>query len=199
MIRTFCLFVLGWLAFAACQKEINRDLPPSAAVQAPVNGFINYTIKKGEQYCDKSSFKGIETSEMKFIVKFDSSAVYQTADPANQYDINKLFGFSDNNGPHHVFSARIGWRWSDNALRLFGYIYNESKVEYKELAPVAIGKEIACSIKVTATSYIFSVDGVMLSMQRLSTTPQAKGYQLYPYFGGDEVAPHDIRISIKQL
>jgi hypothetical protein len=133
------------------------------------------------------------------MVKFDSSAIYQTIDPSNQYDINKLFGFSDNNGPHHVFSARIGWRWSDNALRLFGYIYNNGVQENKEIAAIPIGKEIGCKIKTTSANYIFTVDGNTIAMPRLSTTPLAKGYQLYPYFGGDELAPHDITILIKEL
>jgi hypothetical protein len=33
----------------------------------------------------------------------------------------------------------------------------------------------------------------------MATTPKGQGYQLYPYFGGDETAPHDINIWIKNL
>jgi len=36
-------------------------------------------------------------------------------------------------------------------------------------------------------------------MPRESTTTMAEGYQLYPYFGGDETAPHDIFIWIEKL
>jgi hypothetical protein len=35
-------------------------------------------------------------------------------------------------------------------------------------------------------------------MPRLASTRKAKGYQLYPYFGGDEVAPHLINIWVKE-
>jgi hypothetical protein len=201
MFRSICLLCISAFTLVSCQKEIG-DLPPvqPAASPAPqTTGFISYKIRQGEQFSDKSAIKAVETAEMKFIVKFDSSSIYQCIDPANQYDINKLFGFSDNNGPHHVFSARIGWRWSDNALRLFGYIYNNGVQENKEIAAIAIGKEINCRIKATSTSYIFTVDGTAVTMPRLSTTPLAKGYQLYPYFGGDELAPHDITIQIKEL
>jgi hypothetical protein len=38
-----------------------------------------------------------------------------------------------------------------------------------------------------------------LTLPRTSTTPLAKGYLLYPYFGGDETAPHAIKIAIKSL
>jgi hypothetical protein len=201
MFRLTCLLFISAFALVSCQKEIGDPAPvqPATAPTPSVTGFISYKIKQGEQFCDKNVLKAVETSEMKFLVKFDSSAIYQTIDPSNQYDINKLFGFSDNNGLHHVFSARIGWRWSDNALRLFGYIYNNGVQENKEIAAVSIGKEINCKIKSTSTNYIFTVDGNTIAMPRLSTTPMAKGYQLYPYFGGDELAPHDITILIKEL
>ncbi|MBD0352813.1 MAG: hypothetical protein ICV65_16845, partial [Flavisolibacter sp.] len=44
---------------------------------------------------------------------------------------------------------------------------------------------------------IFTINDERTAMPRLSTTPRAKGYLLYPYFGGDEVAPHDVTIRIK--
>jgi hypothetical protein len=200
MYRKFCLALLSVILFASCQKEIDDPKPIQAT--SPLvqpGGFISYKIRQGEQFCDKSGIKSIETSEMKFVVKFDSSAIYQTINPANQYDINKLFGFSDNNATHHLFSARIGWRWSDNALRLFGYVYNNGIQENKEIVAVTIGQEISCSIKCNTTNYTITANGNTITMPRLSTTPLAKGYQLYPYFGGDELAPHDITILIKEL
>jgi hypothetical protein len=39
---------------------------------------------------------------------------------------------------------------------------------------------------------------VPLSLSTFST-PKGKGYRLYPYFGGDETAPHDISIWVKDL
>ena len=135
---------------------------------------------------------------MKFTVRFDSSAIYQTTDRENQYDINKLYGFSDNNMDHHQYSARFGWRWSDGALRLFAYVYNEGKVESKELSAVNIGEEIHCSIKVQSDTYLFSLNNQLTEMPRKSTTLTGKGYQLYPYFGGDELAPHEVDIWIKR-
>ena len=161
--------------------------------------FIKYIIQKGNQYCDGNGYKEVELSEMKFIVRFDSSAIYETRLTENQQDINKLYGFSDNNADHHQYSARIGWRWSDHALRLFAYVYNEGAVSSKELTAVAIGAEINCSIKAAGSNYLFTINGTTTSMPRLATTEKAKGYQLYPYFGGDEVAPHEINIWVKPL
>jgi hypothetical protein len=142
-------------------------------------------------------YKPVTISEMKFVVRFDSSSIYSAQLGENQYDINKLYGFSDNNEDHHQFSARFGWRWSDSALRLFAYVYNKGVVSSKELGKIRIGTDINCSIQVADSNYIFKLNGASAQMPRMSTTPQGSGYQLYPYFGGNEVAPHDINIWIK--
>lgn len=189
------------LLIASCSKKSDTTAAPTVPpVSNPTNNsFTVYTIDQGAHYAGGNIYKALDLTEQKFIVRFDSSAIYQTVDPANQYDINKLYGFSDNNALHQDFSARIGWRWSDGALRLFGYVYNNSVRDSKELAAVAIGSEVNCSIKVTPTSYRFTVNNAIDSLPRTSTTATAKGYQLYPYFGGNETAPHQVKIWIKEL
>jgi hypothetical protein len=187
LMAAVCLLML----FSSCRKET-----PSQYLST--SGFKQYTIQRGQHYATENPVKAVETAEMKFTVKFDSSAIYQTANPENQYDINKLYGFSDNGDQHHSFSARIGWRWSDGALRLFAYTYNKGVRAEKELGAFAIGSDLACSIKVEGEVYRFTVNGKTGTMPRLSQTPIGKGYQLYPYFGGDEPAPHEVRIWIRE-
>lgn len=89
----------------------------------------------------RAPFAPVEYAELKFVVKFDSSAIYNTVDPSNQYDINKLYGFSDNDSLHQRYSARFGWRWSDNALRIFAYVYNSGVRSSKELGAILPGTE----------------------------------------------------------
>jgi len=36
-------------------------------------------------------------------------------------------------------------------------------------------------------------------MSRASTTTEAEGYKLFPYFGGDESAPHTISIWMQEF
>lgn len=196
-MKAILITIAAALLFSNCRKTADTIFEKDTSVNS--YQFVKYTIKKGNHYCEGNIFKQIEISEMKFAVRFDSSAVYQTTFPENQYDINKLYGFSDNNSAHHQFSARFGWRWSDNALRLFAYVYNNGAVTSKELTSIAIGIEISCSIKVTSTNYIFTVNDGVYQLPRTATTAKAKGYQLYPYFGGDEVAPHDVNIWVKSL
>ena len=134
-----------------------------------------------------------------FLARFDSSAIYQTHNAHNQYDINKLYGFSDNDGEHHQYSARFGWRWSDGALRLFASVYNDGQVATKELGVVPIGADINCRLIVTGNSYRFYGNEQTAELPRTSTTPKGSGYRLYPYFGGDEPAPHEISVWINPL
>lgn len=187
--------------FASCSKKVENIIAGvSTKGSAIAQGqYVKFTIAKGEQYCDRNFYTATNYQKLSFSVMFDSSAIYQTIDPSNQKDINKLFGFSDNNAQHHLFSARFGWRWSNNAIRLFAYIYNNGTMSFKELGTVPIGVENSCSIKVTKDSYVFTLNQAETLMPRTSTTPTAEGYKLYPYFGGTETAPHTISIAIKEL
>src|SRR5437763_125948 len=131
-MKAIFLFLVAILFLAGCNKVADSIIDKGLSNSTNSNQFTLYTIKQGQQYCDKNSYQSVELNEMKFIVKFDSSAIYQTQSTENQYDINKLYGFSDNNADHHSYSARFGWRWSDHALRLFAYVYNEGSVSSKE-------------------------------------------------------------------
>jgi hypothetical protein len=183
-------------SFASCSKS-GADIISNHSISFPAT-FQLHHIPQGQHSSDQSVFIQTMYDELKFTVKFDSTAVYKTAIPENQYDINKLYGFSDNNAQHHEFSARIGWRWSEGALRLFGYIYNNGIRSSEELTTISIGDEHNCSVKVSSGSYIFTINGVSKAMPRSSAASNAKGYKLFPYFGGDETAPHDIHIWIKE-
>jgi hypothetical protein len=191
------------LLLSSCQKTAEAIIEKEANATnstTTVDGFTKYTIPKGAHYAAGNAYKTVEATALKFVVKFDSSAIYQSVTEENQFDINKLYGFSDNKAAHHSFSARFGWSWTAGALRLYGYVYNGGKVSSKEIAVVPIGQEIVCAIQVTATTYQFLVNGDMVaSLERKAETPKAQGYLLYPYFGGDEVAPHDVNIWIKNL
>lgn len=194
------LLLLSFLQ--GCKKELVTYMGPPKPVEVPAKPalpFVEYTIKEGEQYCDKNDLTQVEYTEQKFWVRFDSSAVYRTIDPGNQFDINKLYGFSDNKADHHDYSARFGWRWSENALRLFAYVYNSGQRSSQEIGAVAIGKEHYCSIRVAGDHYVFTLNNTVVSMPRTAPMPSAVGYKLFPYFGGDELAPHQVKIWIKEL
>jgi len=189
-------FVCAVLLLTSCHKAITDSSLPNVVIDTA--GFTKYTITAGAHYAINDVYKPVETTHFYFTVQFDRSAIYQSFNPENQYDINKLYGFSDNDNGHHQYSARFGWRWSDSALHLFAYVYNEGKVVSQELGIVPLGTKIRCGIDVTADTYVFSCNGYKQTLPRKSVTSKAEGYLLYPYFGGDEVAPHTVNIWIKE-
>lgn len=187
------------LIFTSCNKTVDNLIQKKLTSAPQTSGFTTYTIRQGEHYADYNTFTPIETAALEFVAKFDSSAIYSSKEAVNQYDINKLYGFSDNNAHHHQYSARFGWSWTQNKLHLYAYVYNEGAVVKEDLDIVPIGSEISCSIRVQNEKYIFTVNNKSIAVSRKSTTEKAKGYLLYPYFGGDETAPHNVTIQIKNL
>lgn len=195
-MKTLALLAIVAIAsLASCKKAIESLLKKPANVDA--NGFTEYVIKTGNQSSEQSTYNTVDLQEMNFSVRFDESAIYSTQFAENKVDVNKLYGFSDNGAQHHEFSARFGWRYMDGKLTLHAYTYNNSVRSEKEITQIDIGKVYNCSIKVQGNQYVFSVNGKTIAVPRASTTPNGKGYRLFPYFGGNEKAPHDIHIFIK--
>jgi len=182
-----------------CKKE---TIPLTAEKRTDTeiisSGYTKFTILKGNHFCDKTAVASFADSLLHFKAKFDSTAIYQAVNPDNQYDINKLYGFSEGTN-HHQNSARIGWSWNKNKLRLYAYVYCNSLRIFKEITSVEIGEEIRCSIQVRHHQYIFRVNNASQALERGPSAPLAEGYWLFPYFGGDEVAPHQIIIYLMNL
>lgn len=191
-------------ALFSCTKEMNNQPALSLSQQTDeqklikAGTFTTYTIAAGRHYCNNNSYPRFAAPALYFTVKFDSSAIYQSINPKNQYDENKLYGFADNNSHHQQFSARFGWRWLNGQLQLSAYTYNNGVSSDKVLGAISIGTENKCAIIVNGDHYDFVLNGITTSVPRASTTPQAQGYKLLPYFGGDEVAPHKITIKIRE-
>jgi hypothetical protein len=210
-MKTIFILLLAIL-FNACSKQNGRhtidSLQPSSTSKAQkpsTSTFVRYTIQQGAHECDQRSLTSVSGTSMNFIVKFDSTAIYPAVitDYNHAYDVNKLWGFSEGFNNQYN-SARMGWRWLNNRLELFAYVYVKGTllrdaVSYDPLfiKTVNIGSEINCSITVSGGNYIFTVDGVVVKTPRGTSTAKYSGYQQYPYFGGTLTAPHLINIYIK--
>ncbi|MFD2515675.1 hypothetical protein ACFSRY_17515 [Pontibacter locisalis] len=156
-----------------------------------------YIISKGK-HDSNNGFKKLSTSLIRFEATFDSSAVYTTVDPANQADINKLYGLSDCSTQHHTNSARFGWRWYNSRLEIHAYTYFNKQRSSELITTVELNKPYLYQLRLEDNEYVFILNDVKVSKPRNCSGP-GEGYQLYPYFGGDEVAPHNIKIYLKEL
>src|SRR4030095_1615596 len=217
-MKNFLVFVLPLLFFCCTKHQdiksdgTNESLPVSVnsssqaqeRQQAP-STFKKYTIQAGAHYCDQNVLTRVSGSSMNFVAKFDSTAIYPAVitDYNHAYDVNKLWGFSEGISNQYN-SARIGWRWLNDELQLFAYVYVNGTllrdpISYDPpyIRSVKIDSEISCKIAISGASYIFTVDGVVVQTARGATGSKYSGYQQYPYFGGSLTAPHLINIYIK--
>ena len=161
------------------------------------NDYKTYTIQKGN-HRSINAFEFVNTNQFRFEVIFDSTAIYQTKTKSNQADINKLYGFSDCFSSHHDNSARFGWRWYQENLELFAYCYVNGKRVSELIDQIDLNRSYICEIDIQSNKYIFKVNNIVREVSR-SCNGNGFGYKLYPYFGGDETAPHDIFIRIKDM
>ena len=190
LLAAFPLLILS----LSCQES-----PTETTVEElPAPQAVTYSIRKGSHSVSNNAFKRVSTAALRFEATFDSTAVYTTKDPVNQADINKLYGLSDCSADHHTNSARFGWRWYGNRLEIHAYTYHNKVRRAALLGTVALGTPSTYELQLKDGEYVFILDGKRLALPR-ACTGKGEGYQLYPYFGGDETAPHDISILIKEL
>ncbi|HSB94248.1 MAG TPA: hypothetical protein VLC28_14085 [Flavitalea sp.] len=194
-MRKLAVFLAVLIQFG-CSKHSDpvEDMPPVSKYP----GYKEYFIPKGANYSQQNEYHSFRAPELNFSAIFDSSAIYQTKDPGNQADINKLYGVSDGNTHHQDNSARFGWNWNGHAIQIHAYCYAGSVREFKWIGNVQPGEPHSYSIRIDNSHYIFQFDNKVEYMHREIRDSVLNGYSLYPYFGGDETAPHDIRIYLKE-
>ena len=159
------------------------------------DGYTIYKIKKGKH---RSVYRYKRHAKQEFELQciFDESAKYTSLDPVNQYDINKLWGLSDCGKHHMENSIRFGWRWLNDSLEIHWFKHEEGVFTHDKIANVELNETNFLSLSITEDTYALCVNGITKSTTR-TCSKNYKRYKLYPYFGGDEVAPHDITIKIK--
>lgn len=178
------------LVFIVSACDIQVDLPFQN------DGQKIYTIKKGEHESNRTP-KSFDAQSLTFQARFDSSAVYKTLQETNQADINKLMGFSDCNSHHQQNSARFGWRWYDDQLEILAYCYVNGDRISQYVTSVPLGEMAEYKIEIVGDKYVFTVNST--ARVEINKNPNCTGgmnYMLFPYFGGDETAPHDITVVV---
>jgi hypothetical protein len=158
-----------------------------------------YRIIKGAHYSKGPKLK-LPTYKDSFTFKvvFDNSAKYTTVDPVNQYDVNKLIGFTDCGGMAiHKNSARLGWNWDHGQLHLYAYTYANKVRAFEKIGDIPIGKAFEAGIRISGDHYVFTYNGKETKMARGCSKSGSFKTWSYPYFGGDETAPQETKILVK--
>jgi hypothetical protein len=166
-----------------------------------------YLIKKGNHYASMSFFEkigaigwNIRTLSVKFVFRKEC----WWAPPRNQddHDLNKLagIGFGTN---HHQNSVRLAWVpdfENEGMIQVYGYTYDE-KTEGQKLTMTFIK-----SVRVLETNtgkiesrdgvYYITVNDVTIRMDNVNPDPNLC-FRLFPYFGGNNTAPHDMTVELE--
>jgi len=133
--------------------------------------------------------------------KFTESAIYYFNDD-DQFDVNKLFGFSV--GMHHNNSFRFGWRPNKelNKIEIVGYEYHDKiRIPIIPICEVELNRWYTYSIKYSSSlkrvDYIVNDDfyNFFGSGDEINLKHKINfGYRLGLYFGGNKKAPHNMVI-----
>ena len=185
----FFILILAW----SCNDlyvvpETQYQIPQGQHESRVVGGFFG----------DK--MRTLKNDYMSFTARFDETARYDLQNN-DQDDINKLMGFADANSLHHDNSIRFGWRYSipKDAIEIFGYAYQDGVLNFEYITDIAIHETAEFKIQLTEQSYVLQVKGeTTLEMERMVRNTVGVYYLLFPYFGGNEPAPHDVNIFIKE-
>jgi len=166
-----------------------------------------YLIKK-----NKHNPKGLHLDitfkkSIKFICSFDESCLYDLGDNDN-YDVNKLYGFSTT-WFHHIQSGRVGWRCIDSKkIQIVTYSYNDgvrSLDDIDVLGEVYPNEEFVCSITDEEDAYTYTFEKLNDPNSHIVAKDKKRKdwflfhYLLYPYFGGNRTATHDMIINLRRI
>jgi hypothetical protein len=160
------------------------------------------TIFKGKHRCWPPTFGLFYKKEhISRLVKFEDSCRYKFQDQ-DQEDVNKLFGIGYF-WSHHKESARFGWRYNPmiDKITLSAYCYVNSERIIWDLCSVKINEWYSLTIIIRENDYQFLVYANGMQIEHEIVTKQHKkkfGYPLSVFFGGNNPAPHKMKIHIEK-
>lgn len=140
-----------------------------------------------------------------WVVKFDESCRYDLGND-DQGDTNKLVGVGYL-PHHHKDSARFGWLYSTERkeIEISAYCYVDGRRVIQHIGFVPVGKWCRVRLNVATYYYYFELEVSNRGWYEpagnciLDKDHNKKlGYRLGPYFGGNQVAPHEMKITIEK-
>jgi len=166
-------------------------------------GTVVYSIRKGNHYSASwFRFPFFNKHRLTFTFVLGGGCKY---DPLyGEGDINKLYGISFGFDPHYR-SIRIGWRCSTNntTIELYAYSYDDGKRKITYLCDVKQYETYVISIIRINRHCNVCVSDVWDRVRgncdiTINDSSDWIKFRLFPYFGGNKPAPHDMKIYINE-
>ena len=145
-------------------------------------------------------YKAMVMTHMRVV--FDASCLY-TVEGADKHDINKLFGVGF--GDHSRYSGRFGWVGTPTEIKLYAYTHNAGATSWEHIMSCLPNEPVELQLKLGATDYeytAFKRDGERARTKHLKTVPWLYKliiYKLFPYFGGNLTAPHQMKLGMTHI
>ena len=201
---TTCISLVVVLLSGCCSFE---QLPDGFEVLT-----INENSHRARPYCHSDK----ERTYLAYKWRFDDSAAYELGD-RDQCDWNKLTGLSLHSFTNHKNSLMAAWRYDRDGFLWVGIYYHEDNEVYHPTASctdperpaeydpgtsmrVDIGDVIETHFNVNpdedwiALTILNISTGESLYMEKYWSQRFRKTREIYPWFGGNERAPHEITI-----
>ena len=174
------IFIL--IAFTSCLEDVK---PGQHQV---------FHIPKNDHYSARI-IKKYNQNILTFAYRFDETAIYNL-NGIDHFDTNKLLGFKYGLNPRKN-SFRIGWRWSleDEYVIIAAYSYIDGIRSIKDIGYCFINEIYSAEIEETHEEVIYRFKDLTHRVSK-SGNESGKKYYSFPYFGGNQKAPHDINIEI---
>lgn len=165
---------------------------------------MNYTIKQGKHnsnlFIPQRLWLGYGVYHISFSFKFLNNPCYEFG-TEDDWDINKMLGVSF--GKHHDNSFRIGWRPASlDQVSLHTYWYNNGRRYDNFLYIINHGTEVVGNIEMDRYSgeiktKLFVGGNIIKDTTEFDFEGVSMwSYKLFPYFGGNRVATHDMKIHM---
>ena len=169
-------------------KNLTYPLLVSPAACSLPDRDMTYIIKQGNNHSNGA--KVYNSDNITFRVYIDQSWVYE---PDSHW--NKLIGFSESVSPHQN-SLRIGWRCSEEKIIFGMYAYVDgTPVRIKGQREYNPGTWIEGAVFRSYNAYHVFIGSEHFHTK--ATEGKRMISTLYPYFGGDDTAPHDMKFHFR--
>lgn len=151
----------------------------------------------------------VSTNSLKKDIIFTEDSIYEL-DEVNQWDWNKLMGFSIGlfprkwKRPMWYNSVRLGWRWLNNSIQICPYTYSKSVRDFNyEPLNLELNKKYTIKINQDHKKSIFSIEVLnentligLWSVDLKTTIDDKYGWSACLFFGGNKRAPKCIKIKM---
>ena len=160
---------------------------------------MNYRHPKGVHFSLPFRFNATRKNKFRVWFYFDSSAVYVHPD-SDQFDYNKLWGYKKKFFYPMRQSFMIGWRYIPNNGRIDVNAYGHAKKGDRQISSPLLSAKIKKWYYVDVEVFEGHVE--MRYKERLEVVEgkfQGLKYLINPWFGGQKVPPHSVKMQIIEL